>query len=364
MASLIPLRVFLPAPNLPMLAITISATKGYLFAWESCVLKLAVAASHIEQCNFIFSTDNSQETVKAFELSKEILPDSWTFTILKHPISDDTSENYKIPAQLRIAQLQGYGFVEARKLKSDFCLNLESDVLIRPDAIRMLIWALQMPQSDGSPYYDIAMATYPNGLFLGGFGSPQHPIAQDFLPNERKLPEELAKRLKEREDETKKFTAPPDVAWMEEGQKLHEELQKCPPIADVWELNSKGKYRQRGWLDFAYPGIGKGALVPTDWVGLGCTLLSKKALALADFSGYDGKGTQDLFLCWKRWHPAGLRMCVSTHTPCDHVKPVRDEGNIRTGKYTHFQAFHEQIGEATGHLRCQPTEFIQLGKDK
>jgi hypothetical protein len=105
-------------------------------------------------------------------------------------------------------------------------------------------------------------------------------------------------------------------------------------------------------MDFAYPGIGKGAIVPSDWCGLGCTLLSAKALALAEFSGYDGRGTQDLFLCWHRWHPAGLRIACVPHCVADHVKRDKD------GKIVHYRAYHETEGEYRGHLRVRQQEWM------
>jgi len=81
--------------------------------------------------------------------------------------------------------------------------------------------------------------------------------------------------------------------------------------------------------------------------------MSKRAAELAHFDGYDGGGTQDLFLNWHRWHPAGLRFCCITHTICDHV--VRDE-KAKNG-FTTLKAYHEQTGETQGHLRYRRTEF-------
>jgi hypothetical protein len=31
-------------------------------------------------------------------------------------------------------------------------------------------------------------------------------------------------------------------------------------------------------------------------------LMSKRALSLAQFDGYAGSGTEDLYMVWKRWH--------------------------------------------------------------
>jgi len=40
---------------------------------------------------------------------------------------------------------------------------------------------------------------------------------------------------------------------------------------------------------------------------------------LAIFDGYDGRGTEDLYVCFHRWYPAGLRIGAIPHSLCDHV---------------------------------------------
>jgi hypothetical protein len=192
--------------------------------------------------------------------------------------------------------------------------------------------------------------TYPNGLFLGGNGTPQHPIAEDFSEKERKLPPRLIRAL---EACREKLKAEPTSE--KEGKRmgrLHERVKRCPPDGNVFEVTAKHGWRRRGWLDFAYPGIGRGSIVPSDWCGLGCTLLSAKALALATFEGYDGRGTQDLFLCWHRWHPAALRIACIPHCVADHVKRDKD------GKIVHHRAYHETEGEYRGHLRVRQQPWM------
>jgi hypothetical protein len=203
-----------------------------------------------------------------------------------------------------------------------------------------------MPTEDGSPYYSVAAVSYPNGLFLGGNGTPQRPIEEDFSEKERKLPPRLVRALEVCRERLK------DCKDKEIGEseskrlgRLHERVKRCPPDGNVFEVTAKHGWRRRGWMDFAYPGIGRGAIVPSDWCGLGCTLMSARALALATFEGYDGRGTQDLFLCWHRWHPNGLRIAAIPHTVADHVK--RDA----EGKTVHHRAYHETEGEYRGHLR-------------
>jgi hypothetical protein len=231
--------------------------------------------------------------------------------------------------------------------------SVEADNLVPADALRVAEWALQMPQADGSNFYDVAAVTYPNGLFLGGNGTPQNPIAEDFNEKERKLPPRLVRALEACRERLK--GCKDQKIGDKEGKRLgrlHERVKKCPPDGNVFEVTAKHGWRRRGWMDFAYPGIGRGAIVPSDWCGLGCTLLSARALALAEFSGYDGRGTQDLFLCWHRWHPAGLRIACIPHTAADHVKRDKD------GKIVHHRAYHETEGEYRGHLRVRQQEWM------
>ena len=333
-----------------MLSIVTAATKNYLHAWLQCTRAISIAASHHSDAHFIFCTDESKDAETAAEIAKRELPEGWKVSVLKFPFKDD-EKNYKEEAQLRIASLQGAGFALARRLKSDMCLSVESDTIMPADALRMLEWTLQMPDAMGDPYYHIAAATYPNGLFLGGFGSPQHPIAEDFLPSERKLPARLKLCLDKCEDRLKNSKTQNEKE-AKRFSRLRDRVKKCQPLGNVFEMNSKG-YRRRGWMDQAYPGIGKGSVVPSDWCGLGCTLLSKKALALSDFNGYEGKGTQDLFLCWHRWYPSNIRIACVPHVVCDHIKK-------ENGKIVHYQSYHELEGECRGHLRVRKKDFVSI----
>jgi hypothetical protein len=78
---------------------------------------------------------------------------------------------------------------------------------------------------------------------------------------------------------------------------------------------------------------------------------------LANFEGYDGKGTEDLFVCWHRWHPAGLLLNCIPHCPCDHVIWEKKKGGDEK-KYNHIQAYHEPDGEHRGHLRQKTTPWL------
>ena len=336
-----------------MLSVITAATKSYLHVWPQLIRAIATAASHHQDAHFIFATDQSEESKKAEEFAKGHLPEGWKITAIRLPITED-QKDYKQDAQIRIAQLQGAAFSFARRIKSDLCWSVESDTIPTPDALRVLEWTLQMPDASGDPFYHIAAATYPNGLFLGGFGTHQNQIAEDFLPHERILKPRLKKCLDACEERLKgckdKATAEKEGKRM---GRLRERVKKCPPDGNIWEVTAKHGWRKRGWMDYAYPGIGLGAVVPSDWCGLGCTLLSAKALALADYGGYLGHGTQDLFLCWNRWHPAGLRIACVPHVVCDHIKK-------KDGKIVHYRAWHEQSPEHFGHLRQREQEFIPL----
>lgn len=344
-----------------MIAITVAATKSYLHAFPQCVRAIAAAAWHLEEAHFILATDESKEAKAAAEVAKRELPEGWKITVLNLPIKDDASTRYKEEAQLRIAALQGAAFAFARKIRAQRCLVVESDTIIPADALRVLAWTLDMPSADGQPHYDIAAATYPNGLFLGGFGSPQHQIAEDFLPEERKLRprlklvfEECEKRLKAAKDQK---TGEREMKRM---GRLREKMKNSPPDGNIWEVIAKHGWRRRGWMDFAYPGIGRGSIVPSDWCGLGCTLLSQRALAHADFTGYEGRGTQDLFLCWSRWHPAGLKIACVPHIACDHIKRKPPEAPADTPDIIHYRAYHETEGECRGHLRVRQQPFVSV----
>ena len=336
-----------------MISITTAATRSYLHAWPQLIRAIATAASHHAEAHFIFATDQSEESKKAEEFAKGHLPEGWKITTLRLPIGED-EKDYKEAAQVRIAKLQGAAFEFARRIKSDLCWSVESDTIPTADALRVLEWTLQMPDAMGEPYYHIAAATYPNGMFLGGFGDHRHQIAEDFLPKERKLKPRLQllldateKRLKEAKD---RATGEKEAKRM---VRIREWVKKSPPDGNIWQINAKYGWRRRGWMDHAYPGIGLGSIVPSDWCGLGCTLLSGKALQLSDFTGYDGRGTQDLFLCWSRWKPAGLRIACVPHVVCDHIKRKGE-------KIVHYKTWHEQDAEFYGHLRQREQPFVPV----
>jgi hypothetical protein len=259
------------------------------------------------------------------------------------PVTDGHT-NYKEDAQLAIAQMRTAAFCTARTLGADFVWSLDSDVLPPANGLKCMLQMLAF--DDG--YYGVATCPYPSqggGGFLFGRGTIYKQIADDVTEDERTLPPELMQELKEHRAKQPKDK--PDEAWIKEMQRLEEEVKKCPPKGNVFELNSKG-WKKRGWGEMAYPAIGKGSIVPTDWVGMGNTLLGSKALQLTDFSGYDGKGTEDLFLVWRCWYPNGIRCVALPHCLSHHVIRDREKGG-----YTLCFAYHETEGETAGHIRLR-----------
>lgn len=339
-----------------MTALCTFFTQGWAYSVQSWAEHAATAVRG-EQGHLILSTDDSRDCL---DLVKKIAPKFPGHTLHHLPLPgiDDAQQAYKDEAQLIIARLQQAAFARARELDAAECWCVESDVLVPPNALKVLRQALAF--DDG--YYSIGMVTYPNGQFLGGRGTQQHPIAEDFKPEERLIPDGLQKEIDERERRLKdlaKQKKAPDEKELAGWAELDCRIRECPPKGNIFELQAKG-WRRRGWMDSAYPAIGRGAILPTDWVGLGCTLINQKALSLATFEGYDLKGTQDLFLCWSRWHQHGLRMCVIPHVVCSHVKRKVDKDGRRTDEIEVHEAYHELEGEYAGHLRWRPKKYFNF----
>ena len=343
----------------PKVVVTLCASKLYLYAIKSCVRRI-VSATAYRNPTLVLATDTSPECSAMVSLiTKELVPESWR--VIHRPVEldiDNAGEKYKTNSQLIIARLQGEAFAEARRQSADICLNVEADVLIPENGLRIAEWALSMPDTGGSAYYDICQLTYHNGMWLGGHGDSLRPIFEDFMPEERTLTEPIKKALAKQRKEEAAWIAKklqPTKEWIEEAQELYKKIREtCPPQGSLWDVISKHGWRRRGWLDAAYPAIGRGAIVPVDWIGTGAVALSKRALALAEFSGYQGLGTQDLYLCWRKWHPAGLRHCVTTHALCDHIKQDPD------GKLNCLQAYHQPDGDMAGHLRMRVEPWLEL----
>ena len=335
------------------LAITICATKGYTEAMLTQARRVVRQQDLPQVGSIIISGDDSKEVKEVIAFYKNLLP-SWN---VRHIVSvtGDGGKNYQVPAQLTIARMREAAFQEAIKLQATHVWSLDSDVLPPAECLAHLIWGLSMPNN----FYEVSFAPYPSqggGLHLGGFGTQNQQINSDYTEDERDLtPDLIAERqlLTELEDLAKKnpkyYEAIQEHVGLSDFKKR---LESCPPKGNVFKANAE-KWRRRGWFEMCYPAIGKGALVPIDWVGFGCTLLNQRALRLASFDGYEGRGTEDLYIGWHRWYPNGIRMCAIPHVSCDHI--IR-----REGKYVHIHSFTQADGEYRDHLRTRETPWVNL----
>ena len=340
------------------ICVAVYFTQGWCYSVDSWLEHFLASAKGF-QGSLIVSTDFSDECDEKFKMIKarsEVA--GWTAYNVKSSGVEDSQKAYKEDAQLIIARIQQKAFSMARELDADLFWSIESDILVPPNALKVLLQALEFDDE----YYGIAMVTYPNGQFLGGRGSPNHPIAEDCKQDERIIPAELKKEIKKREEKSKELfdkKQKPTEKELKEWEELDQKVRSCQPRGNIFELQAKG-WKKRGWLDAAYPAIGRGAILPTDWVGLGCTMINKKALSLATFEGYELKGTQDLFLCWNRWHPSDIKMCVIPHILCSHVKRKVGEDGKRTDEIEIHEAYHELEGEYVGHIRWRPHKYINF----
>ena len=186
---------------------------------------------------------------------------------------------------------------------------------------------------------------------MGGRGTVRNHILPDFYEDECDIPESL---LNKRKRIGNKLGKNPVGALLKklrtEMKSVHRKIRGCRPKGNVFEMNGK-KWRQRGWCDYAYPALGFGAIVPFDWSGSGCTLMTQRAYMLCDWTGYEGEGTEDLYVIWRRWYPAGIRIGGVLHCPADHV--IRSRDPKEKGKLIHIVTGHETEGEMVHHLRKQ-----------
>jgi hypothetical protein len=340
------------------LAITVAATASYCYAMKTLARRVSanlVTAKWTEPGIVVIAGDNSVQVTTALIHWKRFLPE-WDVRHLDVTREKPTEPNYKTSAQLIIASLRTAAFAEARVWGADLCWSLDSDTLPPSNALRCMI---DMLRFDGG-FYQVSTCPYPNEAFLGGRGTPYNPIAEDFLDKERVLPDDLKaeiEALKKEAAESKEKAPTPE--WIERRRAVDKRVRECPPTGNIFEVNGKHGWRRRGWLEHAYPAIGRGAVVPSDWCGFGCTLMSKEALAMADFEGYRGEGTEDLWVVWKRWYPAGIRINVIPHCPCDHVIWSKKKGGSAE-EYTLIRAFHETEGECVGHLRTEKSPWNEF----
>lgn len=274
--------------------------------------------------------------------------------------------NYKPPAQLLIAKMRTAAFTRARSAGADLCWSLDSDVIPKTgNCFRVLRWILDIPGA----YYEVAISPYPSQGgghdLLCGRGTPENTIAQDYRKEERKLPDELAARIEALDLALKALTPgqQPPQEVQKEAQSINEAIQACPPLGNVFEMSGKFGWRRRGWSNAAYPGIGRGAIVPSDWCGMGSTLMSRRALDECDLLSYEGQGTEDLYIVWRKWAQVGIRIGAAMHEPSHHVSRRKD-GKYFASMVRFVTDLDESKGECTGHIRVDLRPFYQHEHDE
>ena len=348
------------------LAITVCATKSYVYAMQAQARRVQANINNLKgshmaedklELNVILVGDKESLTIigKNYE---QLIPDA-KIHVLEMKIAEH--KNYKENAQLAIAQMRTGAFSVARSLDADLCWSLDSDVLPPTNALDCMLWSLKFDMG----YYSVATCPYPSqggGGFLGGRGTPLKQIAEDWTEEEREVPfglMTLRRAYNARLSELITQNAPEceEADYIRtQLTKIQDKIQSSPPKGNVFEINGKYGWKARGWLDNAYPAIGKGALLPSDWCGFGCTLMNRKALDHAHFEGYHGGGTEDLFIVWNRWHQMGYRINVITHCLCDHV--IRNPGN--PGHFVLCHTYHETQGEGVGHIRMKHVPWYSM----
>ncbi len=344
------------------LAVTICATEKYQYAMTAQARSLHANLRHLEIPIAIILVGDQK-------LEKNILPlyqslfsagiDAKRVTIeLIRGFEGGNGANYKKEAQLLIAQMRTAAFCKAREFGASHCWSLDSDVIPKTAAcFSTLRWILEMPGN----YYGVAISPYPSqggGDMLTGRGSPESQIFQDYSKEERKIPEDLQKRMDAHKAALEAIKAPaqPGKELLDEAQAINDEIMKCDPKGNVFEMNAKYGFRMRGWLSAAYPGLGRGTIVPSDWCGFGCTLMTARALDECDFVGYEGNGTEDLYIVWSRWHQIGIRIGSALHEPSSHVSR-RSDGKHFISTVRFVTDGDESKGQCVGHLRTIQRPF-------
>ncbi len=332
------------------LCIYTCATRGYGHALTTQARRLLAGLlleDRVTELLIVFVTDDSLETCRASEIYRAgLIGRQATIETIERPFTVE-GENYQPKAQLLIAAMRTAATDRAIGWGADLCLSMDSDVLPPANALRCMI---DMLGFDGG-YYGVTFCPYPSqggGAFLGGRGTPQNPILPDFYEEEKDVPKKLIERRDKIRAELSKISTKEIVGdkLRDDLSEVEKEIRGVAPKENVYSCNGK-KWRRRGWFDYAYPAIGRGSVVPVDWIGFGCTMMGRHALALCDFSGYDGRGTEDLYINFRKWYPAGIRMACIPHCPCDHV--IRDPADKT--KRVLIATGHADDEWHSGHLR-------------
>lgn len=328
------------------LVIGIPATTKYTYAMSACLRRIQAALHYsnlLEGGTLLLAGDKSNSLNKSANLFKQLMP-KWDVEVIQLDVTDQDN-NYKDEANLTIAILMTALVSRARALNADLYWNVEADILIPPNAFELLKGALDM---DKGNIYDVAVGiavSQGGGGFLFGGGSPTRHIFPDVYPEERVLPDELKAKFEQAQKDKKV------------SKELMDEIEKCPPAGNIWELNAKFGWKERGWGTNYFPGISAyGAIVHTKWSGFICNLYNRKSLNLLDFTGYALKGTSDLFIVWKKLYQQGIKEAAVLHCLCDHV--IRDKADKT--KYIVARAFFETEPPCQGHLRVEMSPFYNF----
>lgn len=332
------------------LAIYSCGTEGYTYAM---IAQARCVQSMVSSCNadlellILVVGDGNSDNSDTVQEYKNLLPSAQVELLIHHDASAG-EKNYDHDTQLLIARLRTMATRRAITWGADYCLSLDSDVLPPSNALRCMFDVLNFD----SGYYKVAACPYPSqggGFFLCGRGTPERHILPCFYEDEKEVPKELLekrKKLVKKFDDRVAKELVPTKKMLDDREKLEKQIEAVTPKENVFALNGV-KWRRRGWFDNAYPAIGVGAVVPTDWCGFGCTLMSKEALLLCDWAGYHGAGTEDLYIVWTRWYPRGIKIAAIPHCPCDHI--IRSLSDKK--KLIHLATSHVTEGECIGHLR-------------
>lgn len=346
-----------------LIAISICATERYAYAVKTQAEAVLANISYLGEDSYgviILVSDGCKKMEDLEIFYRNSLPEGWEVNHIYIKNVDDSHKNYKESAQLLIAKLRTASAVAAKQRRVNYYWSLDSDVIPKVNSLRCMLDLLTFDHG----YYEVAACPYPSqggGPFMLGHGTPQRQILPNFYNEEKDVPEVILKRVELLSEKLKELEAdsPNLEKTLHERKILFNKIRRwdsyidkrCHPSGNVYDVTSKFGWKRRGWLDFAYPSLGKGAIIPSDWCGFGNTLCSSKALSLIDFSGYEGKGTEDLYIIWNRWHPNGVRIGGLPHCPADHI--IR-----RDGKHVHILTYHEQGGEFNGHLRQRDVKWI------
>ena len=337
------------------LAVMICATEDYQYAMSAQARAVHANLRHlaIPIVIVLVGDDGLKEIERLYvKLFKAEAPGSIVKVIANRSFKQkDGGTNYKQPAQILIASMRTAAVTIAREEGATLAWSLDSDVLPKTsNCFRTLRWLLDIPGN----FYEVAISPYPSqggGDFLTGRGAPENPIFEDYIEKERRIPEALAKELEAHRTLCAGFAGrQPPIEILRAGEELRKKVQECPPLGNVFDMNAKNGWRRRGWLSAAYPALGRGVIVPSDWCGFGNTLMSARALDECDWVGYDGGGTEDLYAVFWRWHQVGIKIGSALHEPSIHISRRKD-GKYFAASVRFVTEGDEQKGECVGHLR-------------